>query len=90
MTVSGDAREKRELEPHEEKLREIAIDEGIRVTENIFKRRGNHSEVHLGRNELAVIISAAWEAGFKACLRATDSMLDERKRLLEQPEAGRG
>jgi hypothetical protein len=72
---SGDVREKRELNPQEEKLREIAIDQGIRVTENIFKRRGNHSEVHLSRNELAVIISAAWESGFDTCMKSLDGAL---------------
>ena len=36
---------------------------GLRLARRIFETRGNHSEVHLSEEELAVILSAAFQLG---------------------------
>lgn len=48
-----------------QRLRDRALSEGLRMTQFIFARRGNHREVHLGKSELSAILAAAWEHGYE-------------------------
>jgi hypothetical protein len=40
-----------------------AAEAGLRLARRIFETRGDHSEVHLGEEELAVMLSAAFQLG---------------------------
>lgn len=44
-------------------VRDAAIDEGMRLAQRVFEKRGNKSKVHVGREELAALLAVAYEAG---------------------------
>jgi hypothetical protein len=46
-------------------LRDVSVANGLSLAKQIFEKRGNHSEVHLGRDELAAICATAFEIGYK-------------------------
>ncbi len=35
--------------------------EGARMAQKFFEKRGNHSEVHLSKSELATLLSVVWQ-----------------------------
>jgi hypothetical protein len=47
----------------ERDLRDRSADFGIAAANKIFQKRGNHSEAHIRRDELAAMLAAAYEVG---------------------------
>lgn len=58
------------LPPDEAKaLRERAVDVGAKMAGDAFRKRGNHTEIHVGRGWLAAMLAVAFELGYEARTR---------------------
>lgn len=42
---------------------DYALEQGIAMAEQIFKKRGNNSEAHIGKEELAALLALAYARG---------------------------